>query len=241
MELKQITNRVYYLPPESETDRPVLGFVKGDKYSIAIDAGNSKKHVEKFYNALNIIGFNNPDFTIITHWHWDHTFGMHQVSGKTIAGHLTNNKLREVSNWKWTDADMKIRLQNGEDIPMCDHCIKIEYPNRSDIKVVTADIEYTKELKIDLGGITCLIYEIDAPHSRDSVVIYIPEEKTIFIGDADCEDHYENNGKYDYEKLNSYIQTIERLDFDTYVLGHDEPQTKKEAMEYLKNELANMN
>lgn len=240
MELKQVTNRIYYLPHESETDRPVLGYIKGDKISIAIDAGNSEKHVEKFYNELNQMGLSLPEFTVITHWHWDHTFGMHRTVGKTIAGHVTNEKLRKVANWSWSDEEMQNRLQNGEDIPMCDHCIKLEYPNRNDIKVVTADIEFTNVLKLDLGGIACNIYEVDAPHSRDSVIIYIPEEKTIFVGDADCEDFYENNGKYDYQKLKTYIQFIEPLDFHTYVLGHDEPQTKQEVMDYLNNALAGL-
>ncbi|MGO1369199.1 hypothetical protein [Senegalia sp. (in: firmicutes)] len=41
MGLNNISHRVYYLPHEEETDRPVLGYVKGDKYTLAIDAENS--------------------------------------------------------------------------------------------------------------------------------------------------------------------------------------------------------
>jgi hypothetical protein len=50
MELKKLSDRIYYLPNEEETDRPVLGYINGDKYSLAVDVGNSSKHVEKFYN-----------------------------------------------------------------------------------------------------------------------------------------------------------------------------------------------
>lgn len=52
MELRKISDRMYYLPAEEETDRPVLGYIKGDKYSLAIDAGNSSKHVEKFASSI---------------------------------------------------------------------------------------------------------------------------------------------------------------------------------------------
>lgn len=31
---------------------------------------------------------------------------------------------------------------------------------------------------------------IGKTNSNDSVSIYIPEEKTLFVGDADCEDHF---------------------------------------------------
>lgn len=237
MELKKISDRIYYLPAEEETDRPVLGYIKGDKYSLAIDAGNSSKHVEKFYSELNNANLKLPDYTVITHWHWDHTFGMHSVVEKTIAGQLTNNKLKEVATWQWSDADMKNRLETGKDIEMCDRCIKVEYPNRQEIKVTSADIEFNGNLKINLGGIYCELTEIQAPHSEDSVLVYVPQEKTVFVGDADCEDYYDNNGRYDKHKLESFISLIKERDFNTYVLGHDEPQTKDEAITYLINEL----
>ena len=237
MELRKISDRIYYLPSQEEADRPVLGYIKGDKYSLAIDAGNSSKHVEKFYYELNNANLRLPDYTVITHWHWDHTFGMHSVVGKTIAGKLTNNKLKEVATWRWSDTDMKNRLETGKDIEMCDKCIKLEYPNRQEIKVISADVEFSGSLKIDLGGLNCELIQTQAPHSEDSVLIYIPEEKTIFIGDADCQDYYDNNGLYDKDKLKSFIKLIKEIDFNTYVLGHDEPQTKEEVTKYLTDEL----
>lgn len=240
MELKKISERIYYLPHEKETDRPVLGFIKGDYYNLAIDAGNSAAHVKKFYKELEKANLSLPDYTILTHWHWDHTFGLHAVYGKTIAGHLTNKKLEEVSTWEWSDVKMKERLETGEDIEFCDNCIKIEYPDRHKITVTTAKVEFEGSLGIDLGGVHCIINEINAPHSKDSVLIYIPEEKTIFVGDADCEDHYENNGCYDKNLLKSYIEFIKDIDFSRYVIGHDIPQTKQEAMEYLNSELAKL-
>lgn len=237
MELKKISDRIYYLPNEEENDRPVIGYIKGDKYSLAIDAGNSAKHVEKFYSELNNANLKLPDYTVITHWHWDHTFGMHSVLGKTIAGQLTNNKLKEVATWQWSDEDMKNRLETGKDIEMCDRCIKVEYSNREEIKVIPADIEFSGSLKIDLGGVCCKITEIESPHSEDSVLIYVSEEKTIFIGDANCEDFYDNNGNYDKDKLEAFIALMRKIDFNTYVWGHDKPQTKDEAITYLIDQL----
>ncbi len=241
MELRKITDRIYWLPYERENDRPVLGYIKGDKCSLAIDAGNSKNHVKKLYDEIKRLNMKLLDYTVITHWHWDHTFGMHAADGKTIAGHLTNEKLKEVMQWKWSDEDMERRLKTGEDIEMCDRCIKVEYENRQDIKVVPADMELTGQLNIDLGGIHCIIKEVEATHSNDSVFVYIPEEKVLFVGDADCEDFYNNNGKYDEKKLKNLINLLEGIDFNTYVLGHDEPKTKEEALTYLKEKLEEIN
>jgi glyoxylase-like metal-dependent hydrolase (beta-lactamase superfamily II) len=237
MELKKLSDRIYYLTHEELNDRPVLGYIRGDKYSLAVDAGNSSKHIEKFYTELRNASLKLPDYTVLTHWHWDHTFGMHSVHGKTIAGNKTNKKLKEVMTWQWSDDDMKNRLDRGMDIEMCDRCIKVEYADRQEIKVVTADIAFNGGMKIDLDSISCEIIEAEAPHSRDSVLIYVPEEKTIFVGDANCEDFYENSGNYDKDKLNAYIELIKQIDFNTYVWGHDVPQTRDSIIKYLTEEL----
>ena len=52
MELKILTKSIYYLPHEPEVDRPMLSYVKGGKYSLAIDAGYSFCHVKDFYEAI---------------------------------------------------------------------------------------------------------------------------------------------------------------------------------------------
>ena len=237
MELNKISDRVYYLPAEERTDRPVLGYIKGDKYSLAVDAGNSSDHVEKFYRELREFDLRLPDFTVITHWHWDHTFGMHSVSGKTVAGHLTNGKLSEVQKWEWTDEAMEMRLQSGEDIEMCDRCIKLEYLDRNKIKVVIAEIEFTGVININLGGINCEIREFNATHSDDSVIIHVPEERIVFMGDAEGGDDYQNKGEYDKTRLKEMIKVLEKIDVDIFMLGHDGPQTKLAVMSYLKDEL----
>ena len=74
MGLKNLTKNIYFLPHEPEVDRPMLAYVKGDKFSLAVDAGYSKKHVQDFYRALRSCDLKEPDFTVITHWHYDHTF-----------------------------------------------------------------------------------------------------------------------------------------------------------------------
>jgi hypothetical protein len=42
--LEKVTDRIYYLMNEEESEEPALGIVKGDQCCILIDAGNSKEH-----------------------------------------------------------------------------------------------------------------------------------------------------------------------------------------------------
>ena len=78
-EFVKATDRIYYFSGEQETDRPFLYYIKGRDYSVAIDAGQSKEHVEQFYAALQKESLPLPNYTILTHWHWDHTFGIRLV------------------------------------------------------------------------------------------------------------------------------------------------------------------
>nr|WP_302600093.1 MBL fold metallo-hydrolase [uncultured Cellulosilyticum sp.] len=235
--LQQLTNRIYYMAGDAETDRPYLYYVYGDKYSLAVDAGSSKAHVEAFYKAIEEKGLPKPHYTVLTHWHWDHTFGLHAVEGQTIASAKTNQKLREVKTWKWTVEAMKARERTGEDIPFCNACIQKVYKDLGEIKVITANIEVEGTMTIDLGGVTCQIEHQDSTHSRDALFIYFPEERALAIGDADSEDHYENGGKYDKTRLLGIIAYIKQFAFDHYLLGHDKPDTKEGALSYLTAEL----
>ncbi|WMJ23788.1 MBL fold metallo-hydrolase [Paludicola sp. MB14-C6] len=236
--LKQLTNNIYYLPATDEADRPTLGYIKGTRCSLIVDAGNSKEHTDLFQQELYKANLPIADYVAITHWHWDHTFGMHAIAGKTIASRLTNERLKTVATWEWTEEAMQHRLQTGEDITFCDTHIRVEYPNRNQIVVKTADVVFENHLTIDLGNLTCELIRVGGPHSEDSVIIYVPEEKVLFMGDVDCSDYYHNNGKYDKVKLEELIQILEAIDFTIGVLGHDLPQSKQEIIDYQKEELA---
>ena len=48
MELKRLAGHIWYMPFETERDRPNLGYVKGNNWSLAIDAGHSAAHVREF-------------------------------------------------------------------------------------------------------------------------------------------------------------------------------------------------
>ena len=97
MELKKLSEHIWYMPYESERDRPNLGYVKGKNWSLAIDAGHSAAHTKEFYSLLEKEGLPLPSITVFTHWHWDHTFGMHAANGLSIANEKTNGHLAE---WK---------------------------------------------------------------------------------------------------------------------------------------------
>lgn len=227
MELEKISNRVFYYPHQPETDRPMLAYLNGDKIALAIDAGNSADHVDEFYNSLDTEGLRKPDFTVITHWHWDHTFGMHHIHGLSIAYYKTNEFLNN-ERAKLTD-QAYIRFLKKDDV-----YLGREYADNKSIIVVPSDIQFEKELFINLGGMTARIFHTVSPHSEDTVLIYIPEERILFLGDSTSEDFY-NDGYMDKEKLAALTNLIESIDCKYCILGHADPLTKSDLLDYLKS------
>jgi glyoxylase-like metal-dependent hydrolase (beta-lactamase superfamily II) len=229
----KLSERIYYMPHDEETDRPILGYIKGDNFSLMIDSGNSKKHANLFIEEIKSLEMRYPDYVAITHSHWDHTFGMNSLDAVSIACKRTNDILKNMTRWQWTDAAMKERLEAGEDIEFCDTMIRKEYPDLSEIKVNTADIVFDENLSLDLGRITCKLMRLESSHADDCVIAYIPEEKIVFIGDIISED-FHNGEVYYKDKLESLIKDFKGINFNTALFGHLEPFTKEELIEWLE-------
>lgn len=233
--LKKLTERIYYLEGDEFTDRPFIYYINGDRESLAVDAGESANHVAYFYKELEKNKLRKPDYTVITHWHWDHTFGMHAVSGKTIASEITDEKLEQMKSWEWTNEAIEERLKSGKDIKYCMDCLKREYAYLNDIITVQADEIIKGERIIELGGVTCCILQHDNTHSRDGLFVYIPTEKALVVGDADYEDYYDNDYRYDKKRLNELIEFISQFDFKYYLRGHEGIMKKEEALCFLNS------
>ena len=176
MKLSRISERIWILPFEEERDRPNLGYIRGDRWSIAVDAGHSADHTETFYRALEKEGLPLPSLTVLTHWHWDHTFGMNAVHGLSLANEQTNRYLLKIRD--------EITQTGREHFLSLDEKIRKEYAGDRPVIVTMADMVFTGEVLPDAGNCHVRIFRSEAPHTDDSTLIYVPGEKVLFLGDA---------------------------------------------------------
>lgn len=226
--LNQISQHVYVSPFDKDRDRPNIGYVKGENFSVLIDTGNSPEHLQNVLADIEKMGLEEPKLAIISHWHWDHTFGMTAFKGLTMAHEKTNASLIKMSSWQWNQDAMEERLKSGKECQFCHDYIQVEYDDVSEIQVVPADIVYKGEMTLDLGNVHLSITPIDNPHSDDGVVILVEEDKVLFAGDADSGNFYELDGGYRAEEFYQYIETVDKFPFDTYIHGHLEPMDRQE-------------
>lgn len=227
--IKKIGQRFWYITPISETDRPILGMVVGDRKTLMIDAGNSEKHAHYFLEELSKRQVPNPEIVVLTHWHWDHIFGLAALRETvSISSDKTRKEMEKLIPLSWSDEAIDARVKEGTEIEFCAKAIKNEYIDHRDIKIVLPDLTFEKQVEIDLGGITCIVQHVGGDHAADSVVVYIQEEKILFLGDCIYPDIFSEKENYTINETLLLLDKLEAFDAETYILSHQRAISKEE-------------
>ncbi|MCP1493543.1 glyoxylase-like metal-dependent hydrolase (beta-lactamase superfamily II) [Peribacillus frigoritolerans] len=232
--LQHLSKHIAYLPPVQETDRPVLAAVTGNKKTLIIDAGNSVSHARLFKDELlrNDISGN---FLVLTHSHWDHVFGLENIKIPVICQEKTYTNIKGMHQLSWEDQALDQRVEEGTEIPFCADAIKLEHGTNREITFPLPDIIFEKTMTIDLGNITCIIEHVGGDHAQDSCIIYVQEEKTLFLGDCLYANLYAEKWNYTAEQALLLLKKIEAYDAETYILSHHaRPCTRQEMEAELK-------
>lgn len=235
MSLIPLTQRTYYMPAEKETDRPVFGLVCGDRCSLVVDGGTSPRHALEFRAEAAQISVAPLRYGAITHWHWDHVFGIKALNLITIAHRETEAILTEWRGFSWDDTALEKHVAEGRLPAFSRDCLKQEMTSVHDRQIGAVDIQFTQELTIDLGGVTCVIEHVGGSHTDDSVIIYVPEEKVLFLGD--CIYGRRHHGMYGYSRATLYpmLQAIRKYPADHYLISHEEPYTSAKMDSLMDN------
>lgn len=225
MPLTQLTDKIYYLPQQPERERPLLAYIRGERFALAIDAGYSDVHAAEFYAGLDELELKHPDFTALTHWHCDHAFGLHAIDGVAIACRATNERLREHHLMSLNDGYRDYMVSR-------DHYFALEYPEGKPIVVEPAPLEYDGSFELDLGGVSVRLFHTQAPHTVDCILALIPEERVLFLGDAIYGDP-DAGWSFDKARIKGLIDTLEQTSFDICLASHANPHTKASMLRYL--------
>jgi glyoxylase-like metal-dependent hydrolase (beta-lactamase superfamily II) len=203
--------------------------VVGNNKTLMIDAGNSEDHANYFQNELLKKGVPNPEIVVLTHWHWDHIFGLSALSHTvSIASKETKKEMEKLIPLSWSDEALDARVNEGSEIEFCANAIKNEYTDQRDITIVLPDVIIEKRVDIDLGGVTCIVQHVGGDHATDSVIVYIKEEKILFLGDCIYPDIFSEKENYTIKETLRLLDELESFDAETYIPSHQKPISKQE-------------
>ena len=234
--MERISDSIMFMPPDHSLDRPLLGYIKGSNLAVAVDAGSSSAHVSLFYSELEKSGLPLPSLTVLTHSHWDHSFGLSAIHGLSIAncatyGHLVDdmNASREVLFHSYISEEYSF--------------LRKEYPSPDSIIISLPDISFRDHLMIDAGGIAVELFQVPSPHTDDSTLVFIPSEGVLFIGDASSgeilsDKDLESGGRYEKRALEAFISALKDIGAETVIHSHAAPVSAEEEISYLEGILA---
>lgn len=229
--LHKLTEHVYYMQSDASTDRPVLGAVIGNEKNLIVDAGNSPAHADIFLKELNKLKTHQNKLVAITHWHWDHVFGIHTMNLPTIAHEKTTREVENMTTLDWSDEALDERVRQGIEIEFCSENIKKELPNRKNLRLKAPDISFDKRLRIDLGGVKCIIEHVGGDHSDDCTVIYVEEDGVVFLGDCLYFDMYHGEMSWSTKKIFPLMSKLLSYDAKYYIEAHNAIPVKREQLE----------
>ena len=222
--MEKIAENIYVYPFEEERDRPALSLICGEKLNLAVDAGHSQQHVREFYAALKDSGLPLPDVTVMTHWHWDHCFGLHAVNGISLAERRTQRHLLEAKN----DESFIAHLLGS------DEYVAREYQHQQMI-ISLPDIVFDDVLDIDLGALSAHCFHVVSAHTDDCLCILIPERGVLFLGD--CISGAYPDWLIDPAPFARLVKTLENTEFSIAVGSHWPPFDREELLDYLRSQL----
>ncbi|BAK17908.1 Zn-dependent hydrolase, including glyoxylase [Solibacillus silvestris StLB046] len=226
--IHKIGKSFWYITSVSLTDRPILGMVVGSKKTLMIDAGNSEEHMHYFLNELQKREVPNPDLVVLTHWHWDHIFGLSALPDTvSIASKETEREMEKLIPFSWSDEAIDARVNEGVEIEFCAKAIKEEYTNHRNIKITLPDITIEKRAEINLGDVTCIVQQVGGDHAADSVIVYIKEEKILFLGDCIYPRMYAEKVHYTISETLRLLDVLETFDAETFIPSHQQPISKE--------------
>jgi glyoxylase-like metal-dependent hydrolase (beta-lactamase superfamily II) len=230
--LHSLTPHISWSSPDSVRDRPILGAVIGSRATLLIEGGASPKHAQEFLAALGELNPAPVRFAALTHYHWDHVFGCSALGVPVIAQRGTAQVMTAMARLDWRDAALDARVERGEERPVLADHIKVEMTDaeRRVLTITPPDLIFDGEVELDLGDLHARVIHVGGDHTPDSSIIFIPEERTVFLGDCLYNGAFGADGWY-YTPRNLFplLDRLQALDADHYLLAHEEaPMTRED-------------
>lgn len=110
----------------TESTRPTEHISLRRQKSLMVDAGGLPDHAREFLRMVKRTGFPIPSLTVLTHHHWDHSFGGYAVPRSLAANTITKGYLERYSEYEWDDKDVDERVATGIECAFVAKSIKLE-------------------------------------------------------------------------------------------------------------------
>jgi glyoxylase-like metal-dependent hydrolase (beta-lactamase superfamily II) len=219
---RALSPHVDMFTPDERTDRPALGAIHGERATLLVEGGASVDHLRELLAELRR---GRPPVTaiVLTHWHWDHSFGSAALDVPVIAHRDSADALAVQAQLEWSDEALDARVAAGEELAFCAEMMKLEIPDRSDLRIVVPSVIVEDEpLEIELGGVSAVIEHVGGDHAPDSLAVYVPADRAIFVGDCLYQRLHAPVEHLTIAGVRDLTERLARYDVEIAVEGHND-------------------
>jgi cyclase len=220
------------------------GFVDLGDQVIVFDTFNTQQASQDLKDAAELITNKKITLVINSHWHGDHIRGNQTFKDiNIISSETTFSKIKEFH-------PLRIRKQKDDIQELTNYIesLKNQLGNSNDVELQN-QINFLLEIKLSLSNLELVLpsqtfidelslqgtkrnaklFTFGGGHSYCDAMLYIPDNKVIFMGDllfVDCHLTFfeESNPK----KWIEILQKVDNLEIDTVIPGHGSIGTKEE-------------
>lgn len=238
--VEKISQHVYWMAPDGRTDRPSLAAVVGQRGTLMLDAANSPAHMELFLEGLAAHDVPPPKYMALTHWHWDHHFGAAALPDALLFAHrLTAAEMSLQVHYRWDKEALDARVASGVEIAFCRDMFLEEFTpaQRKRLQLRTPDVVFDHALTFDLGDVRVELEHVGGDHAADSVVMSIPQDRVLFLGDCLYPAIYAPERYYQPNRLFDLLSKVSAFDAEHYIEGHNDTVTAASDMQTIIDEL----
>lgn len=235
IKLTQLTEHTWLLPhnPDANAVQSSIGVITTLNETILVDAGNSPRLARKIKTEL--AGWNLPHISriIYTHHHWDHIYGACEFDVPVTAHVICKAILEEESRKPWGIEYLSEEIRRNPKLTVSYNARAKSINDWGSFRIVVPEEVFEKEELINLDGLTIELEHVGGEHSEDSIVIKVPQDGVMFIGDC----YYPP--PLHLRKPNSapspdMLRRLQNNAYDLYMEGHDKPFTQAELFKFLQ-------
>lgn len=169
--IRAIADGVYLIPDHRVPLVPNIGVILGSEAALVVDSGMGPKNGQKVLDAARKIAGGRRLILTLTHFHPEHGFGAQAFKGKAdiVYNMAQRDELKRkgegyIGMFKGFGPAVAAALEGTE--------------------IVMPDRTYDgAKHEVDLGGRTVELRTWGAAHSGGDQVVWLPNEKIVFVGD----------------------------------------------------------
>jgi glyoxylase-like metal-dependent hydrolase (beta-lactamase superfamily II) len=234
-----------FLSPNGSWYETNTGLIVGDGESLLVDTLVDLPHTDTMLELMQPLTDSCPiHYLVNTHADCDHCWGNELVSeAEIISSEACYHEMQEISPtalmWlpklgtllklvgylpglaKYRTIGARLRTMHA---PYNPRSVKLTLPTR----------RFTGELTLQVGGREVHLLEVGPMHTQGDVLIYVPDAKTLYAGDALFVGVTPVLWAGPLEHWIAALDKILQMDIDCIVPGHG-PITDKEGVRQLRN------